>query len=134
LPGFIQQTLRNGQALILVDGFDELDPPAQKHVVDWFKALHQAYPKIRIVTTGCADQLNGLIGIGFNPLALIAWDPPKAANFIQQWGELWSRAVVGESPSPPGSDQVDSLLLNTWLSVENHGLTANAQSLGRLCW
>src|SRR5512138_1831891 len=26
LPAFIQQTLKNGQALILIDGFDELDP------------------------------------------------------------------------------------------------------------
>src|SRR5215216_4728478 len=44
LPGFIQQTFKNGKALLLVDGFDELDPPSQKAVVDWFKALVTAYP------------------------------------------------------------------------------------------
>src|SRR6266498_6118708 len=30
LPGFIQQTFKNGKALLLVDGFDELDPQSQK--------------------------------------------------------------------------------------------------------
>src|SRR5512139_318628 len=67
LPGFIQQTFRNGQALVLIDGFDELDPQSQINVVDWFKALTNAYPDVRIVTTGCANQLNGLLSLGFSP-------------------------------------------------------------------
>ena len=71
LPGFIQQTLKNGQALLLIDGFDELEPAGQGHVVEWFKALLQAYPRIRIITTGCPNQLHGLIRLGFSPLALI---------------------------------------------------------------
>ena len=123
LPDFIQQTFKNGKALLLMDGFDELDPESQKHVVDWFKAVIAAYPKARIVTTGCPDQLNGLIGIGFNPLALIGWDAPRSARFIQQWGELWSRTVALEAKSQTGPEQVDPLLLNTWLLSDNHGLT-----------
>ncbi|MDQ2692726.1 MAG: HEAT repeat domain-containing protein, partial [Chloroflexota bacterium] len=123
LPGFIQQTFKSGQALLLVDGFDELDPQGQRHVVDWFKALLQAYPKIRIVTTGCAGQLNGLMGLGFSSLALIAWDAPKRASFIQQWGELWSRTVALEPWAQTGAGPVDPLLLNHWLLYDNHILT-----------
>ena len=123
LPGFIQQTLKNGQALILIDGFDELDPSGQSHVVDWFKALIQAYPKIRIVTTGCVNQLNGLIKLGFNPLALIAWDNAKVSRFIEQWGELWSRSAALETWAQTGTEQVDPVLLNTWLIGDNSGLT-----------
>lgn len=123
LPGFIQQTLKNGQALILIDGFDELDPTGQSNVVDWFRALLQAYPKVRIVTTGCVDQLNGLISLGFSPLALIAWDAPRVSRFIQQWGELWSRSVILETPEQLSSEQVDPVLLNTWLAGDNNGLT-----------
>ena len=123
LPGFIQQTLKNGQALILIDGFDELDPSGQSHVVDWFKALVQAYPKIRIVTTGCVNQLNGLIKLGFNPLALIAWDNAKVSRFIQQWGELWSRTAALETWAQTGTEQVDPVLLNIWLAGDNTGLT-----------
>jgi HEAT repeat protein len=123
LPGFIQQTFKNGQALVLIDGFDELDRKSQQGVVEWFKALMQAYPKIKIVTTGCPGQLNGLISLGFNPLALIAWDASGDARFIQQWGELWSRTAALESWAQTRTEQVDPFLLNTWLTTDNHGLT-----------
>ncbi|HEX9385925.1 MAG TPA: HEAT repeat domain-containing protein, partial [Anaerolineales bacterium] len=123
LPGFIQQTFKNGQALLLIDGFDELDPSGQKNVVEWFRALLQSYPKIRIVTTGCVEQLNGLINLGFNPLALNAWDAPRNLRFIQQWGELWSQTVALEAWAQTGPQQIDPILLNTWLTSDNNGLT-----------
>jgi HEAT repeat protein len=123
LPRFIQQTLTSGQALLLVDGFDELEPAGQGHVVDWFKALAQAYPRVRIVTTGCADRLNGLVRLGFSPLALMTWDAARVSHFIQHWGELWSRTVTVESGAQTGPEQVDPVLLNTWLAVDNTGLT-----------
>ena len=120
LPGFIQQTFKNGQALLLVDGFDELDPLGQRNVVDWFKALLQAYPKLRIVTTGCAGQLNGLITLGFNPLALIGWDAQRSSSFIEKWGELWSRTAALEAWAQAGPEQIDPILLNTWLMNDSN--------------
>lgn len=123
LPGFIQQTFKDGQALVLMDGFDELEPQSQRDTVDWFKALIVAYPKVRIVTTGCMGQLGGLSSIGFSPLALIGWEARKNAHFIEQWGELWSRTVALEAWSQTGPEQLDPILLNTWLSLDNHGLT-----------
>ncbi len=123
LPAFIEQSFKNGQALLLIDGFDELDPQRQGEVVEWFKAMTQAYPKARIVTTGCVNQLNGLVGIGFNPLAIIGWDARKNSGFIQQWGELWSRTVALEAWAQTGPELVDPILLNTWLGTDNLGLT-----------
>lgn len=123
LPDFIQRTFRDGQALVLVDGFDELDPKGQSEVVDWFKALITTYPKIRVVTTGCYGQLNGLVSIGFSPLVLCAWDAQRDTEFIQQWGELWSRTVALEAWAQSGPEQVDPILLNTWLLNDNTGLT-----------
>jgi HEAT repeat protein len=123
LPGFIQQTFKNGQALLLIDGYDELDPQGQVEVVNWFKALMQTYPKVRIVTTGCVDQLNGLINLGFNPLAIAAWDTRRTVRFIQQWSEHWSQNIVSEPAAQAGSKQVDAMLLNAWLMIDNTGLT-----------
>jgi HEAT repeat protein len=123
LPGFIQQTFKTGQSLLLIDGFDELEPQSQAGVVEWFKALMTAYPNVQIVTTGCSGQLNGLISLGFTPLALIGWDTQTNARFIQQWGESWSRNMTQESWSQAGTDQLDPLLLNSWLITDNQGLT-----------
>jgi HEAT repeat protein len=123
LPGFIQQTFKSGQALVLIDGFDELDPQSQASVVDWFKALINAYPSVRIVTTGAVNQIHGLLSVGFSPLALIGWDSKKVSRFLQQWGQLWSRTVALETSAPAGPNQVDPLLLNSWLMSDNTGLT-----------
>ena len=123
LPAFIQQTFKNGQALLLIDGLDELDPQGQEEVVQWFKALLKEYPKARIVTTGSVDQLTGLINLGFNPLAIAAWDARRNTRFIQQWGEHWSQAMTQETPAQAGSALVDPMLLNAWLLSDNTGLT-----------
>ncbi len=123
LPGFIQRTLQTGQALLLLDGFDEADPETQRAVVAWFKSLMQSYPKARIVTTACPTQLNGLLSLGFNPLALIAWGQRTSSRFIRQWGELWSQTIALDSWSQTGPAQVDPLLINAWVMTDNHGLT-----------
>jgi HEAT repeat protein len=123
LPGYIQGTFKNGQALVMIDGFDELDPQSQAAVVEWFKALIKSYPGVRIVTTGAVNQINGLLSLGFSPLTLIGWDTKNNSRFIRQWGELWSRTVASEASTPAGPDQVDPLLLNSWLMSDNQGLT-----------
>jgi HEAT repeat protein len=123
LPGFVQQTFKSGSALLLIDGFDEIDPQSQTQVTEWFKAISQAYPNVKIITTGCANQLNGLLGLDFHPLVLTSWDARRTTQFIEQWGQLWSQTVALEAWSQTGPEQVDPLLLNTWLGYENTHLT-----------
>jgi HEAT repeat protein len=123
LPGFVQQTFKEGLALLLIDGFDELDPQSQNNVTGWFKALIQTYPKIRIITTGLPNQFNGLLSLGFSPLAVIGWDQRATARFITQWSEVWSRTVELEKLNQTGPGQVDPLILNSWIAMDNLGLT-----------
>jgi HEAT repeat protein len=120
LPDFVKLSFTSGVALLLIDGFDEVDPQTQSNVVAWFKAVMEAYPETRIVTTGTANQLNGLISLGFSPLALMSWEAHTASSFIQKWGEAWTR-TVSQSISP--TNEVDPLLLNEWLAIDNTGLT-----------
>lgn len=117
LPEFVKQSFNNRTALLLVDGFDEADPQTQSNVVEWFKALGEAYPRARIVTTGTANRLNGLIGLGFHPLALMAWDERTVSSFIQQWGNSWIQTI------PQTDEAIDPALLNGWLAMDNTGLT-----------
>jgi len=123
LPGFIQQTFKNGTALLLIDGFDELEPQQQVYVTEWFRVLLQTHPGIKIVTTGCANQLNGLVGLGFQPLALMHWDDRKTKQFIEHWSQLWSQTVALEAWVQTGPEQADPLLLNAWMGIENTLLT-----------
>ncbi len=123
IPGFIQSAFKNGNALLLVDGYDELAPEGQQVISEYFKFLLQAYPQTSIVTTGAPEYLDGLINLGFAPLALMTWSSYESAQFIQRWGELWSQYVAMEAWAQTGPEQVDPILLNVWLNTDNDNAT-----------
>lgn len=123
LPGFFEGAFKSGEALLLIDGFDEITAEYQQLVTDYFKAIMQAYPKTRIVTTGAPEYLDGLIPLGFAPLALMTWSQRENQKFIEHWGELWSQTVAMEAWAQTGPEQVDPLLLNTWLGTDNLNLS-----------
>ncbi len=123
LPDFFKNTFKNGNALLLVDGFDEIPSESQQIVSEYFKIIIQNYPQTRIVTTGAPEYLDGLITIGFAPLTLCTWSKPQNDNFIEQWGQLWSQTVAMEGWAQTGPETVDPILLNIWLGADNGNLT-----------
>ncbi len=123
LPAFVQNTFKNGSALLLVDGYDEITSDEQQIVSGYFKALIKSYPQLRIVTTGAPEYLDGLIALGFAPLPLMTWSSQRTDQFIKKWGELWSQTVALEAWSQTGPEQVDPLLLNVWLGADNLNLS-----------
>ena len=123
LPNFIEYAFNSGQALLLLDGFDELAPEGQTKVTNYLKALLQTYPNIHVVTTGCPEQLGGLLNLGFEPLALMPWRASQCDEFIEKWGQLWSQTIASEAWAQNGPEEIDPLLINTWLNSNNETLT-----------
>lgn len=123
LPDFFKNTFTNGNALLLVDGFDEIPPESQQIISEYFKIVTQNYPQTRIITTGAPEYLDGLITIGFAPLALCTWSKQQSEKFMEQWGTLWSQTVAMEAWTQTGPNTVDSILLNVWLGTDNMHLT-----------
>jgi len=56
------------------------------------------------------------------PFALAAWDIGRRTRFIQKWGDLWMKYVAVEAWAQT-SEQVDPLLLNSWLEMDTSTLT-----------
>jgi len=117
LPAFFENVFENGKALLLIDGYDELAPQAQQAVSAYLKALIKAYPQTRIVVSGAPEHLDGLILLGFAPLALMTWSAQKNQEFIERWGKLWTETIGMETTSGDQTRQdIDPLLLNAWLA------------------
>ncbi len=123
LPAFIQNAFDSGRALLLIDGFDELPPGEQVKVTEYLKKLLKTYTGIRVVTTGCFEHLDGILSLGFVPLTLMPWNISQSNRFIEKWGQLWTQTVAAESWSQSGPEEVDPLLLNTWLNSDNQTLS-----------
>lgn len=123
LPAFIQGVFKGGNALLLIDGYDEITAAEQQVVSEYFKLLIKLFPQNKIITTGSPEYLDGLISLGFAPLTLATWSTKRHETFIRQWGELWTQTVSMESWAQTGAQQVDPLLLNIWLGTDNSNLT-----------
>ncbi len=123
IPNFAQFVFKSGRAILLLDGYDELDPDHQKLITDFLKTLLGAYPKIHVLATSLPEQIGGLLSLGFAPLALIGWGPYQYGQFIHKWGEQWTRFVATEAWAQAGPEAVDSSLLEAWLGIGNHTLT-----------
>ncbi|MDP1548159.1 MAG: HEAT repeat domain-containing protein [Anaerolineales bacterium] len=123
IPDFVKNAFKSGHALLLVDGYDEIPQEEQRAIAEYFKALTHNYPKARIVTTGAPEYLDGLIPLGFAPLAMRTWSTRDNQKFIEQWGQLWSQTVALEAWNQTGPEQVDPLLLNSWLGSDNLNLS-----------
>ncbi len=123
VAGFVQYSFKNGRALLLLDGYDELAADGQQAIADFLKTLLGAYPLTRVVTTALPEQIGGLLGLGFAPMALMGWDSRRQAKFIHKWGEQWARFVATEAWAQTTQDSIDPILLNAWLAYGNQNLT-----------
>jgi hypothetical protein len=123
VDGFVQAAFRSGRALFLLDGFDELTSEGQADVTACLSQLMQEYPKIHIVTTGAPEYLDGLMGLGFAPLAVAAWSLKRQAHFVEQWCDLWSRSSNVDGSGHKASLTTDPLVLGTWLELTTENIT-----------
>jgi HEAT repeat protein len=112
LPHFIRSTFTSGNALLLLDGLDELPPEQVDQVVGLLGDLLEAYPEARIVAAVSPEYLGGLTRLGFMVVSLAAWNDQDRLNFINKWSELWSSYIAREKDR----QRVDTLLLDNWLA------------------
>jgi HEAT repeat protein len=122
LARFIPQAFSSGRILLLLDGLDELAPSQVRERVAYLEKILQAYPETCVAAAASPEYLDGLVGLGFVPLAIASWRSEQRAAFIRQWGSLWARYI--ENPDPENNTHpVDPTLINGWLINEISGLS-----------
>jgi hypothetical protein len=122
IPDFVRKAFFEGRVLLLLDGTDELTSDGLKNAVEFIKSVKRAYPKTRMVTTASSEYLDGLVTLNFIPFALAAWNAKQRTDFLDKWCDLWTHFVAVEAWAQT-SEQVDPLLLNSWLNSENSNLS-----------
>ncbi|MEJ5226090.1 MAG: NACHT domain-containing protein, partial [Anaerolineales bacterium] len=121
--GFVDFAFQSGRALLLLDGVDELPPEKIQETVVYLKQLLKTYPKTRLVTTALHEQMGGLGSLGLFPLAILPWNTARQEAFLEKWAALWEKYVMVEAWAQTDIQRVDPFLLNSWIRLDNIGLT-----------
>lgn len=106
----LHAALQNGHALLLLDGLDELPPPAVDEICDYLRQLKERYPAMRLVASASLEYYDGLAQLGCVPLAMASWDRVERAAFTHRWNQMWKETV-----QKPDQASDDPDLLNAWL-------------------
>jgi hypothetical protein len=102
--GWVQERLRRGRAVLLVDGLDELPDERRREVRDWLRELVVAFPRARYVVTTrpAAVAPDWLHAEGFTEVRLQPMAPRDVRTFVTRW-----HAAM---PGDPLDDRRDALI------------------------
>ena len=125
LPEALELAFRDGRALLMLDGFDEIDNEAAQHISEYLEAVLQEYPQARIIAAADPQFVDGLLRLGLAPVPMAFWNRRQRAQFIQRWSDLWERFVqppVKDEDEGETTPRIDPVLLNGWLLNDNAAL------------
>lgn len=93
-PSWAHRQLASGQALLLVDGVDEVPAPARRGVRDWLQRITSAYPDIAVVVTSRppAAAARWLSSEGFASTRLERMSPADMRTLITHWHRAIAQA------------------------------------------
>jgi len=116
LRRLVVERFREGRALLLIDGIDELHPEQFEPVIAFLKSIQELYPGTRLVVTAAPNWLDGLIELGFSPLTLVSWSKTERETFLKRWSKAWTEDIAPQINKSGNFTVVDPLLINNWLT------------------
>lgn len=116
---WLESVLREGKAMLLLDGMDELPAQDFERAAAGLKTLLGAYPRLQVVTTALPDYYPGLVALGFIPVSIAAWEEEQRRGLIARWSQLWR----DHFSSPETAAPVDPAILEAWLLQETSRLS-----------
>lgn len=123
LPSYLRRHLEARQAMILVDGLDELTQDELGVVSRWLSALRRAHPGNIFVLAGPSQGYDGITAAGFAPVSIAPWTKYHVQEFQRKWGTAWQEVVVPNLPRN-SLDDIDPALIIGWLEGPGRTLTA----------
>ncbi|MEU9161030.1 NACHT domain-containing protein [Streptomyces sp. NPDC048424] len=86
-PGWVEDLMLSGRALVLVDGVDEVPHRLRGRTEAWLRSLVSAFPKARYVVTTRPSAVpeDWLSGIGFATQSMLAMEQRDIRAFVAHW-------------------------------------------------
>ncbi len=114
----IYPALERGKALMLVDGYDELNPELRGIYLSWLEQFLSVYGHNMVVMSGPAEGYEPLRTVGFTPIFLRPWREDDYTTLAKRWGAIWTTRASGKTKTAPIDDQTMRRI-----TVDNRGRT-----------
>ncbi len=114
LPRNLYNRLNDGEALLLIDGLDELSQSEQNEKIIWLRQFMSQYASNFFIIAGSAQGYGALLELGFAPVFLRPWDDLMTETAITRWAEAWPH-IAGKgrrSAAPPAPELIDRIRSN----------------------
>lgn len=95
MPRNLYQRLNKGQALILIDGLDDLPEDDQQPKLAWLQAFIEQYKRNYIIVSGPTQGYGRLADIGLTPVFLRPWSDLDIENAVNNWSIAWPKLLGG---------------------------------------
>ncbi|MFE5718419.1 NACHT domain-containing protein [Streptomyces erythrochromogenes] len=86
-PGWVDDLMLSGRALVLVDGVDEVPQRLRARTETWLRSLVSAFPKARYVVTTRPSAIpeDWLAGLGFATHSMLPMEQRDIRAFVEHW-------------------------------------------------
>jgi hypothetical protein len=98
---WVDQALRSGRAVLLIDGVDEFPADRRHELQDWIGDLAHDYPQARMVVTSrpAATPADWLDADEFGRSDLMPMSRPHIAAFVRHWHDAIRLELGGQKPA-----------------------------------
>ena len=120
LKDLVRNILAAKNALVIVDGLDELPPSERPPVIEFVKNLQDNYPGNRYILISSPDDLSAQTPLKLFPFAVAGWGAEEKGEFLHRWGELWQEHIPDQGWAKRLPEIFDPIVLNAWLHQDTH--------------
>lgn len=93
VPRYVYNRLNSGQALVLIDGLDDLPLEERPYKLAWLQRFLDTYPECMVIVSGPAAGYHPLTQLGLTPIFLRPWTDHDVLTYAQKWAAVWPQAA-----------------------------------------
>lgn len=106
MVGQLYRLLKSGNALLLIDGLDDIPVEDQSKVLDWLQAFMKLYDRNAIIITTPFDCYGTISQMGIVPVFLRPWSSEQVRGATNQWATHWE--TISERPLVLAKDDLEN--------------------------
>ncbi|MFY1689139.1 NACHT domain-containing protein [Plantactinospora sp. WMMB782] len=110
---WVRRVLREGTALVLVDGLDELPEPNRSETWEWLHRLTTSFPTARLVVSTRPPRLDDWTDARFHVVELKPFTPTDVEKYVRKW---YSTVLPDRGDTHPQELLLDALATNPHLA------------------